>query len=387
MADEAEITLTIESQTQTMISGGNVYSYTVGYDAASNVTQFQDATYNNGPGIMGTWSITPGSGSGYDSLNRLSAASVTWPDGHQQSLCWDYDAFGNRQHQLAASGSSGFTNTPGNACATASGAALVSSQVAQYNTNNQISDGLHTYDAAGDVTVDATTGNQYLYDAEGRVCAVYNGAVAGMSLVTGYLYDADGTRVAKGNIPGVSSLYTLVNGVLQPTIGCDPSSWTGFQFTENYALGPSDEELTMLDGSNNWKRTNVYVGSKLIGTYDLASNSSGQSIPALHFHLEDALGTRRMQVSGMLASLGQPETDIQSLPFGDGLTTFPISMPPPPPTTPPRSISPAKNEIQNPATTTSKRGTIRAAWDGSCPPTGLRKHRPFRTQRLAIRRA
>ena len=303
--DEAEITLTIESQTT--FTGVNIYSYTVGYDAASNVTQFQDATYNNGPGIMGTWSITPGSGSGYDSLNRLSAASVTWPDGHQQSLCWDYDSFGNRQHQLIASGSSGFTNAPGNACQIASGAALVSSQVAQYNSNNQISDGLHTYDAAGDVTVDATTGNQYLYDAEGRLCAVYNGSVPGMPLMTGYLYDAEGTRVAKGAIT---------------TMSCDPTT-NGFQFTENYVLGPSDEELTMLDGSNNWKRTNVYVGGRLIGTYDVTSNSSGQSIPALHFHLEDALGTRRMQVSGMLATLGQPETDIQSLPFGDGLTTFP----------------------------------------------------------------
>ena len=185
--------------------------------------------------------------------------------------------------------------------------ALVSSQVAQYNSNNQISDGLHTYDAAGDVTVDATTGNQYLYDGEGRLCAVESTPVAGYTTMTGYLYDATGNRVAKGTIT---------------TMSCDPTA-NGFQFTENYVLGPSDEELTMLDGSNNWKRTNVYVSGKLIGTYDVTSNSSGQPIPALHFHLEDALGTRRMQVSGMLATLGQPETDIQSLPYGDGLTTFP----------------------------------------------------------------
>jgi hypothetical protein len=39
-------------------------------------------------------------------------------------------------------------------------------------------------------------------------------------------------------------------------MSCDPTT-NGFQFTENYVLGPSDEELTMLDGSNNWKRTNV----------------------------------------------------------------------------------------------------------------------------------
>lgn len=93
---------------------------------------------------------------------------------------------------------------------------------------------------------------------------------------------------------------------------CDPST-NGFQFTSDYVLGPNGEERTQLDGQGNWQRTNVHVGAKLIGTYDLVN---GQ--PALHFHLEDPLGTRRMQVRGMSTTLGQPETDFQSLPFGDG---------------------------------------------------------------------
>ena len=38
----------------------------------------------------------------------------------------------------------------------------------------------------------------------------------------------------------------------------------------------------------------------------------------LHFHLTDPLGTRRMQTN----AAGQPETDIQSLPFGDQLYSF-----------------------------------------------------------------
>ncbi len=39
----------------------------------------------------------------------------------------------------------------------------------------------------------------------------------------------------------------------------------------------------------------------------------------LHFQLTDPLGTRRMQTS----DAGQPETDIQSLPFGDQLNSYP----------------------------------------------------------------
>ncbi|MGA9069036.1 MAG: hypothetical protein WB424_02200 [Terracidiphilus sp.] len=46
------------------------------------------------------------------------------------------------------------------------------------------------YDAAGDVTNDGI--NSYLYDAEGRLCAVKNSNAS----LTGYIYDAAGTRVA-----------------------------------------------------------------------------------------------------------------------------------------------------------------------------------------------
>jgi RHS repeat-associated protein len=143
----------------------------------------------------------------------------------------------------------------------------------------------------------------YLYDGEGRLCAVEGPApLGGSPIMTGYLYDADGARVAKGTIT---------------TMSCDPTA-NGFQFTENYVLGPGGEELTMLDGSNTWQRTNAYAAGKLLATYDLVSGN-----PALHFHLEDPLGTRRMQLSGEIATLGCPETDIQSLPYGDGLNTFP----------------------------------------------------------------
>ncbi len=131
-----------------------------------------------------------------------------------------------------------------------------------------------------------------------------------MPLRTGYLYDADGARVAKGTIT---------------TMSCDPAA-NGLQITENYVLGPGGEELTTLDGSNTWQRTNVYVDGRLTATYDLAG---------LHFHLSDPLGTRRVQLSGNLTSadqtqpLGQAELDCQSLPYGDQQSCTPAPNAPP----------------------------------------------------------
>jgi hypothetical protein len=46
--------------------------------------------------------------------------------------------------------------------------------------------------------VDNTTGNSYIYDAEGRICAVKSEPVPGTYSMSAYVYDADGNRVAKG---------------------------------------------------------------------------------------------------------------------------------------------------------------------------------------------
>lgn len=67
------------------------------------------------------------------------------------------------------------------------------------------------YDAAGDVTNDGV--NSYLYDAEGRVCAVNSQPLPGVTTMTGYIYNAEGARVAKGSIT---------------TMSCDPTA-NGFQ--------------------------------------------------------------------------------------------------------------------------------------------------------------
>jgi RHS repeat-associated protein len=284
--NQAVLDLTVEPQQMT---AETVYSYSATYDDVGNVTQYQDT-------VMGEWNFT------FDTLNRLeSGSAVSGGSGSQdftgENLCWAYDSFGNRTAEVmqpSACPSSESSVTP----------------AITYTSSNQLPSSIYQYDAAGDVTADFTTGNSYLYDAEGRVCAVRSEAVPGTYTMTGYLYDANGVRVAKGSIQNMNT--------------CDPSpvsqGGNGFQFTENYVLGPSGEELTVLNGNNNWQRTNVYAAGKLIGTYDAAG---------LHFHLEDPLGTRRMQVGGNLATstnpatLGQPETDIQSLPYGDGLYSFP----------------------------------------------------------------
>jgi RHS repeat-associated protein len=61
-----------------------------------------------------------------------------------------------------------------------------------------------------------------------------------------------------------------------------------------------------MDGSGNWKHTNVWADGTLLATYD----SKG-----LHFAFTDILGTKRVQASGT----GEVEETCMSLPFGDGL--------------------------------------------------------------------
>ncbi|MDR3746085.1 MAG: RHS repeat-associated core domain-containing protein [Acidobacteriaceae bacterium] len=165
-------------------------------------------------------------------------------------------------------------------------------QTETYNAQNHLSSGLVGYDAAGDIISDVS--NQYVYDAEGRLCAVQNRLFGGW---TGYLYDAAGNRVAKGTL---SSSVTASNA-------CNMSS-NGFTQTAGYVVGPSGEQLTEVDAGNNWVHTNAYAGGKLIGTYDAKG---------LHIYVDDPLGTRRVQVND---ATGAVEATYQSLPFGDGYT-------------------------------------------------------------------
>ena len=222
-----------------------VYRYGASYDFLGNVTSFSDNSYN-GP-IMGAWSMTssPGNGfcttssSGYDCLNRLVAATATSGPYGGLEVTWSYDSFGNRTSENITGSPAPGTTVP-----------IPGSSTTSYNANNQVShaspmpnDGPLGYDSAGDVTQDNQ--NQYLYDDEGRICAVRN-FLGGM---TGYLYDAEGNRIAKGTIQNMTT--------------CDPSV-NGFQLTNSYALDAAgnqmSEYVTDADGNLYWQHTNVWTG-------------------------------------------------------------------------------------------------------------------------------
>jgi len=152
--------------------------------------------------------------------------------------------------------------------------------------------------------------------------------------LSGYLYDADGTRVAKGSITVWS---------------CDPTQ-NGFHTTNDYVLGLGGEQVTEMgvgdassansaspaSSSNSaltWQHTNVYAGGKLLGTYD---SGCASNIAGLHFYFDDplpgspatrgprratfarwgGLGTRRAQTD----YAGVLEQSCVSLPFGDALS-------------------------------------------------------------------
>ena len=144
---------------------------------------------------MGNWNYT------YDTLNRLtgSANTATTTPGAQYASevgCWTYDGFGNRTLEA-------YSNKLTAPCASGANLTLMSLHTVTTPTtamNNQIA-GL-SYDGAGNVLADNY--NDYVYDAEGRICALYNIA---SSTATQYVYDAAGTRVVKFQLQPTD--YTL----------------------------------------------------------------------------------------------------------------------------------------------------------------------------------
>jgi RHS repeat-associated protein len=287
-----------------------IYSYSIrnssgasGYAANGNILNYTDS-------VTGMWSSLA-----YDSLNRLSAGTQTPIGASAQSFCWSYDSFGNRTAQ--ATSNQPFANAVGAAaCQTASGENPTTNIWASYTASNHVystnasgTTVLPISDTAGNMTYDGVS--TYLYDGEGRICAVKNQRVAGTYSMTQYIYDAEGARIAKGTITNWAA-------------GCDTTQ-NGFVPTNFYVLGPSNEQLTETDGQGNWIHTNAYAAGMIVATYDLPP--SDQPLPpalpvvALHFQLEDWLGTRRVQTD----ISGNPEESFSSLPFGDGLATTPAS--------------------------------------------------------------
>ena len=115
-------------------------------------------------------------GYGYDPLQRVSTAKSCGSSAFPQwGLAESYDRFGNRWSQTATAGTApqpslqfGISGLNG-------------------STTNQPNG--YTYDASGNMTVDAINSNTMSYDGENRMTA-YNGSA-------GYTYDGNGLRVVK----------------------------------------------------------------------------------------------------------------------------------------------------------------------------------------------
>jgi RHS repeat-associated protein len=278
---------------------GQAYVFKLSYDHANNVAVSADPT-------NGQWSYH------YDTLNRLTSAAyypyegtgVNTPAGVATLQCWSYDGFGNRlfeADELTA-------NNP-TACPSPLTIANATHR-ATYNTSNKVSStdtvlSGFTYDGAGNVLKDAL--NLYLYDAEGRLCAVQN-QVSGAS--TQYVYDAEGSRVAKGNLGGSAIWPVTGNGVAcrAPTIA------NGFTLATSYLHGASgQEDVEIWNATGAW-RHNVFAGGSLLATYNFSN--SGSTPLSLSFAFNDWLGTKRMEVNAS----GQLVNSWSSDPFGNYLT-------------------------------------------------------------------
>jgi len=259
----------------------NYYSFTIppsgGYAPNGNLLNAVDS-------IVGNWSYQ------YDNLNRLTQATASLgtymgTNVAGATLGWSYDSFGNRLVQSSnvgvfPTGSLQFADS--NNQATGLGLAAVPG----------VSQDTLQYDQAGDLTgKDEAT--LYAYDAEGRVCAVSNGSGG----YTGYVYNAEGNRIAKGALIALSC--NLASNGFSPTN------------TSSYVIGIGGEQLTEIDtqGTLPWAggHSNVFANGAILATYRGSDT---------YFAFNDWLGTKRVEVT--------PDsliTAYSSLPFGDGLAS------------------------------------------------------------------
>src|SRR6185437_15881971 len=200
---------------------------------------------------------------------------------------WIYGPWGNRKSETfggTLANPDQAPPIPGNSSAT-------------YNANNQVASvnggSGFTYDASGDVMQDSD--NQYLYDADGRICAVEE--LISPYTMTQYIYDAEGRRVGKGAIS---------------TFNCNTAT-NRFSLTNAYLPGPNGQQLTEISVAGgyhySWGHTNVWAGSQLIATD--SPNGSGH---VLNFEFNDWLGTRRI----LTDSAGNIQQTCNSLPYGNG---------------------------------------------------------------------
>ena len=162
-----------------------------------------------------------------------------------------------------------------------------------YNSNRASG---YSYDYAGNLLSDGS--NDYLYDAENRICAVQQ--LSPLTGTFGYVYAANGPLLGLGNLTSFTCDLTK-NGMLTAN---------GLALTNAYMAGPQGERLIEVNGSNfNLLHYNVFWEGKLLGTF--AGTTEVQT--NWHFALNDWLGTKRVTTT----STGANWTSTFSGPFGD----------------------------------------------------------------------
>ena len=262
------------------------YSYTLTYAANSNVATANDT-------FIGSWTYK------YDTLDRLIAANSTTagmvlPSGTYKTQCWTYDSFGNRTGEGEM--------TSNTACPNPITGANHSSW-ATYSTANQLTANSivasFVYDDAGNITNDGI--NKYIYDLDGRICAVTT--VASGGAMTQYVYDSEGRRVAKG---------TITTWPAAGQVCAAPTSASGFTATAMYLRGEHGDQDTELNGSGTWQHTNVFAAGGLTATYDTGTHAT------LTFNFSDWLGSKRVQTG----PTGGVQDKWTSDPFGAYLRTI-----------------------------------------------------------------
>jgi RHS repeat-associated protein len=199
----------------------------------------------------------------YDPLNRLSTLNQSSGSAtgcsSTFSLSWTYDAWGNRTDQNLTGGTCNWFH-------------------ATVNSLNQLTGSSYQYDAAGNMTHDAS--HAYFYDAENRLVQV-DGTFGSCSATTVcYAYDALGHRVETNY--GSSQLDYLHN--------------LGGNVIGDWATNPS--------GFTGWATGYVYLNGQLLAQYQGATT---------HFAHSDHLGSTRL-LTGLNQAVAQ---NLDYLPFGE----------------------------------------------------------------------
>jgi RHS repeat-associated protein len=192
-----------------------------------------------------------------------------------------YDHFGNRNVETVTAGSNQMQP---------------SSYLNSTAGDNRADEGI--YDNAGNPKFDEA--NNYLYDAENRICAVQQMATGSGGSVIGYLYAPDGTRLGKNvNLTSFSCDMTK-NGMLTSN---------GPVLTNIYTVGPKGEQLEETDGNYNLIHLNVFWEGKVLGSYSGAPFTQTN----WRFALNDWVGTKRVVTN----SDGSYSNSFFNGPFGD----------------------------------------------------------------------